>query len=92
MGAIAEGMAFGGGSAVAHRAVDAIIGPRTVHHEVSQSSTTSAGSQEVDACANQAKAFKDCLQANANDIGKCQFYVDVLTECRKSDGSKASQS
>lgn len=87
---IAEGMAFGGGSAVAHRAVDAVMGPRTVHHEVTQvpQSTTSGGGsgqgQDVDACVNQAKAFKDCLQANANDVGKCKFYVDMLTECRKS--------
>jgi hypothetical protein len=94
---IAEGMAFGGGSAVAHRAVDAIMGPRTVHHEVTQvtSTTTSGGgaAQETDACVNQAKAFKDCLKANANDIGKCQFYVDMLTECRKSaKGAEAPHS
>lgn len=92
---IAEGMAFGGGSAVAHRAVDAVMGPRTVHHEVTQvtQSSSSSTSQEVDtACANQAKAFKDCLQANANDVGKCQFYVDMLTECRKSAGAQAPQS
>ncbi|KAG0625461.1 hypothetical protein M758_2G057400 [Ceratodon purpureus] len=91
-GAIAEGMAFGGGSAVAHRAVDAVMGPRTIHHEVTQiTQTTSSGggagqSQEADVCVNQAKAFKDCLKANANDIGKCQFYVDMLNECRKSAG------
>jgi len=28
-----QGMAFGGGSAIAHRAVDSIAGPRTVVHE-----------------------------------------------------------
>ena len=27
------GMAFGTGSAVAHRAVDAVMGPRTIQHE-----------------------------------------------------------
>lgn len=87
---IADGMAFGGGSAVAHRAVDAVIGPRTVTHEVVQSTQnpTSAGStrqsQEFEACANQAKAFRDCLSFNADDIGKCQFYVDTLKECQNS--------
>lgn len=94
---IAEGMAFGGGSAVAHRAVDAVMGPRTVHHEVTQVTQTTSGggggqSQEAEVCVNQAKAFKDCLKANANDIGKCQFYVDMLTECRKSAGAEAPQS
>ena len=32
-GTIMQGMAFGGGSAMAHRAVDSIAGPRTVVHE-----------------------------------------------------------
>jgi hypothetical protein len=27
------GMAFGTGSAMAHRAVDAVLGPRTIQHE-----------------------------------------------------------
>ena len=88
MGAIAEGMAFGGGSAVAHRAVDAVMGPRTIHHEVTQAVQQGGGGQnrEPDVCVDQMKAFKDCLSANANDIGKCQFYVDMLNECRKSTG------
>jgi len=33
LGGIVQGMAFGGGSAVAHRAVDGIMGPRTVVHD-----------------------------------------------------------
>jgi len=32
-GTVMQGMAFGGGSAIAHRAVDSIAGPRTVVHE-----------------------------------------------------------
>merc|ERR1719159_248210 len=32
MGAIAEGMAWGVGSAVGHRAIDAMMGPRQVEH------------------------------------------------------------
>ena len=30
---IAQGVAFGTGSVVAHKAVDAIMGPRTIQHE-----------------------------------------------------------
>jgi hypothetical protein len=59
-------MAFGTGSAVAHRAVDAVVGPRTIQHEHAQVSdgqgnvsrsqiTTVSG----DTCANQTKAFQD---------------------------------
>jgi hypothetical protein len=89
---IAQGMAFGTGSAVAHRAVDSIMGPRTVQHEYAQqegsgSAAPVASSGSVDSCANQSKAFQDCLNANGSDIAKCQFYVDMLNECRR--GSSA---
>ncbi|CAM6050457.1 unnamed protein product [Sphagnum compactum] len=89
---IAQGMAFGTGSAVAHRAVDSVMGPRTVQHEYAQqegsgSAAPVASSGSVDSCANQSKAFQDCLNANGSDIAKCQFYVDMLNECRR--GSSA---
>ena len=31
---LSAGIAFGTGSAVAHRAVDALLGPRTIQHEI----------------------------------------------------------
>ncbi|CAK9879208.1 unnamed protein product [Sphagnum jensenii] len=88
---IAQGMAFGTGSAVAHRAVDSIMGPRTVQHEVVQQEVGGgvggaaplASPVAMDSCVNQSKAFQDCLNANGSDIGKCQFYVDMLNECRR---------
>ena len=100
---IADGMAFGTGSAVAHRAVDSIMGPRTVQHEhapESQTTPSSAGatsspannSSSQDVCINQAKAFEDCLRANLDDIGKCQFYVDMLNECRRRPQSSNTSS
>nr|CAD1828012.1 unnamed protein product [Ananas comosus var. bracteatus] len=49
---IAQGMAFGTGSAMAHRAVDAVMGPP--------------------------EPFNMRL-----DISKCQFYLDMLNECRR---------
>lgn len=61
------GMAFGTGSAVAHRAVDAVVGPRTISHEHTQvsdgqgnvSQTQSTTAVAHDACNNQTKAFQD---------------------------------
>lgn len=66
------GMAFGGGSAVAHRAVDAVMGPRTVHAapeapsaaaEPAQYAGNSAAqfsnSSMDSACSNQTKSFRD---------------------------------
>merc|ERR1719487_2425816 len=32
MGAIAEGMAWGAGSAIGHRAIDSMFGPRQIEH------------------------------------------------------------
>ncbi|KAG6762521.1 hypothetical protein NC652_023359 [Populus alba x Populus x berolinensis] len=93
---IAQGMAFGTGSAVAHRAVDAVMGPRTIQHEtmVSEAAAPSAPAASsmggADACNIHSKAFQDCVNNFGNDISKCQFYMDMLTECRKNSGSMLS--
>ena len=57
-------MAFGTGSAVAHRAVDAVMGPRTIQHETvvteaaaSQPAPTS--SSVGDSCGIHSRAFQD---------------------------------
>ncbi|KAF5942388.1 hypothetical protein HYC85_020030 [Camellia sinensis] len=60
---IAQGMAFGTGSAVAHRAVDTVVGPRTIQLEtvVSEAASASApatNSMGSDACSVQSKAFQ----------------------------------
>ncbi|GFP99440.1 hypothetical protein PHJA_002088100 [Phtheirospermum japonicum] len=94
---IAQGMAFGTGSAVAHRAVDAVLGPRTIQHEAVASeavagaaapAATSMGAS--DACNMHSRAFQDCLNGYGNDISKCQFYMDMLAECRRNSGSVMS--
>ncbi|XP_071691658.1 uncharacterized protein [Rutidosis leptorrhynchoides] len=103
---IAEGMAFGTGNAVAHRAVDAVMGPRTIRHEtvaappdvgppeviipvVGPPEVTVANISYSDACGMHAKAFQDCIKSSGSDISKCQFYMDMLTECRKGSGLSA---
>ena len=57
-------MAFGTGSAVAHRAVDAVLGPRTIQHEnvVSEAAAApapTASSMGADACSIHTKAFQE---------------------------------
>ncbi|EPS59096.1 hypothetical protein M569_15712 [Genlisea aurea] len=90
---IAQGMAFGTGSAVAHRAVDAVMGPRTIQHETVASEAASAvqapaaASLGTDACSVHSKAFQDCINVYGNEISKCQFYMDMLAECRRNSGS-----
>ncbi|XP_047334897.1 coiled-coil-helix-coiled-coil-helix domain-containing protein 10, mitochondrial-like isoform X1 [Impatiens glandulifera] len=87
---IAQGMAFGTGSSVAHRAVDAVMGPRTIQHEAVASQATAApvtNSMGSDSCNVHSSAFQDCLNSSGSDISKCQFYMDMLAECRKNSGS-----
>ncbi|KAL2513601.1 Cox19-like CHCH family protein [Forsythia ovata] len=93
---IAQGMAFGTGSAVAHRAVDAVVGPRTIQHETVGSEAATAPAHATnsmggsDSCSVHSKAFQDCLNGYGNDISKCQFYMDMLAECRRNSGSMMS--
>ncbi|CAL9164565.1 uncharacterized protein C6C3.02c-like [Musa acuminata AAA Group] len=91
---IAQGVAFGTGSAVAHRAVDAVMGPRTFQHETiaSEAPTAAAPANPVnyagtDACSIHSKAFQDCINNYGSDISKCQFYLDMLNECRGGSGA-----
>ncbi|KAM7479045.1 hypothetical protein LguiA_027258 [Lonicera macranthoides] len=92
---IAQGMAFGTGSAVAHRAVDAVMGPRTIQHETIASGSPAGAPLATnsfsgsDACNMHSKAFQDCLNSSGNDIGKCQFYMDMLSECRRNSALNA---
>ncbi|PON72658.1 hypothetical protein PanWU01x14_064240 [Parasponia andersonii] len=58
-------MAFGTRSAVAHRAVDVVLGPRTIQHETAVSEATAALAPTAssmggaDACNIHSKAFQD---------------------------------
>ncbi|XP_068656494.1 uncharacterized protein [Aristolochia californica] len=84
---IAQGMAFGTGSAVAHRAVDSVMGPRTIQHETvvgEAAAATPANSTSMgDSCGIHSQAFQNCVNANGTDISKCQFYLDMLNECKR---------
>ncbi|XP_077214980.1 uncharacterized protein LOC143849709 [Tasmannia lanceolata] len=87
---IAQGMAFGTGSAVAHRAVDAVMGPRSIQHETIEATAAPAAMSSAsgsDTCGIHSKAFQDCLNNYGSDISKCQFYLDMLSECRRNAGS-----
>ncbi|KAL4555933.1 hypothetical protein LXL04_038567 [Taraxacum kok-saghyz] len=88
---IAQGMAFGTGSAVAHRAVDAVMGPRTIQHEAVVAAATEmpTNNSASDACGMHTKAFQDCINSSGSDIGKCQFYMDMLAECRRNSALNA---
>ncbi|XVF64918.1 hypothetical protein PTKIN_Ptkin09bG0205100 [Pterospermum kingtungense] len=92
--AMADGFGWGTGMAFANRAVDAIFGPRVIHHETITSSEPAAATPapnvnsavNSDACGGQSKALSDCLSSYGSDISKCQFYMDMLQECRRGSG------
>ncbi|KAL0888257.1 hypothetical protein Bca101_012240 [Brassica carinata] len=91
---IADGMAWGTGNAISHRVMDAVMGPRTIKHEtvVSEAAPASAASPVANStgsasCDTQSKAFQDCVNSYGSDISKCQFYMDMLSECKKNSGS-----
>ncbi|TMW63527.1 hypothetical protein Poli38472_002468 [Pythium oligandrum] len=85
MGTVAQGMAFGTGSAMAHRAVGAVansFGGSDAPAEAVEAQAPVAHQGE-DACINNQKAFLDCLNVNRNDISSCQFYLDQFNQCKQ---------
>lgn len=93
-GTVMSGMAFGTGSAVAHRAVDSIMGPRQVEHvHKDEAGTTSGTMQAIDStssnssrtftCQDETQQFQSCLSQNNGNLSSCQFFFDVLTQCKQ---------
>jgi hypothetical protein len=94
-GTVMSGMAFGTGSAVAHRAVDAIAGPREVKHvheggdgdaAPGQSAAPMSSNSNAGPCGDEFEDFQRCSKENNNDISSCRFFYDVLSQCQ--DNSK----
>lgn len=90
---IAQGMAFGTGSAVAHRAVGAAAGA------LSGDGGTEAAPVEYDqqqqpmqqqpqgACAQDKTMFFECLKENKGDQEACRFLYDQLQQCQRNETS-----
>lgn len=95
MGSVMQGAALGTGSAIAHRAVDSMMGPRTMHVEQAEAAPAAAAPQQQQqaygapapaggACAEQAKQFAECMSRAGGDMGGCQFYFDAMQQCKLS--------
>ena len=87
MGNVVQGMAFGTGSAIAHRAVGSVAGAMSggeqqpaPPQEVQQQQ---APVQSVNNCAIDQQNFIQCLNANQGSVDACQFYFDSLNACQK---------
>ncbi|EMS63992.1 hypothetical protein TRIUR3_02582 [Triticum urartu] len=77
--AVADGVGWGVGTSMAHRAMDSILGPRTVRVV------------EEPACGVQNQAFSNCIYGNESDISRCQLnYFDLLCQCRRGGGGAST--
>lgn len=95
---IAQGMAFGTGSAIAHRAVGAVAGsfgggggseqsaePAQMAPSSSYDPTQLNSQQMTGPCAQDKQMFYECLQMNRGDQQACAFLYDQLKHCQMSE-------
>ncbi|RQM20601.1 hypothetical protein B5M09_009371 [Aphanomyces astaci] len=94
LGTVASGMAFGTGSAIAHRAVGAVAnsfgGSSDEAHHETPAAVPAAAAPAQNACSNDHKAFMDCLNANQNNVSSCQYYFDQYNRCNNNGQSSFS--
>lgn len=94
-GTVMQGMAFGTGSAVAHRAVDAVAGPRTmqVEHTGEQPEAAEPAQQYAPnvvasgPCGDEFSQFNQCVKGNQGNIANCRFLYDVLSQCQQNNNT-----
>jgi hypothetical protein len=92
---IAQGMAFGTGSAIAHRAVGAVANsfgggsdeaaPVEQQQQQQQYAANPQQQQLTGACANDKEMFFDCLKVNQGDQQACSFLYDQLQACQRNE-------
>ncbi|PKI73493.1 hypothetical protein CRG98_006074 [Punica granatum] len=83
---IQEGMAFGAGSAVAHRVTDAMLGPQVVRHETVDSTPAAAAAAPAqnkslgasDACGGQNKALQYVTIEPTPSPGFISHYENLI--------------
>ena len=83
-GSVMHGMASGVGWSMASRAVDAVVGPRTVemvHRNESTPTATVAAPVNYGVCQVQQEQVNQCVQ-HASDISYCQSYFEALKQCQ----------
>ena len=85
-------MAFGTGSAIAHRAVGAVANsfggsdePQQVQQVEAQQPMQAQQDQLTGPCAQDKQMFFDCLKVNRGDQQACSFLYDQLQSCQRSE-------
>ncbi|GMF39219.1 unnamed protein product [Phytophthora fragariaefolia] len=88
---VAEGFAFGTGSAIARHGVNAVVDsfsgskeePAAIAQPVAAAPAAPAARSSAAVCASDNKAFLECIDRNSNDVAACQFYLDALNQCKQ---------
>ena len=80
-GTVMQGMALGTGSAMAHRAVDAVMGSRHPAPAEAQEAAQTIVQDNLP-CGDQAKTFSDCMGMSNGDLEACRVFFERMQECR----------
>mmetsp|Transcript_18887 Transcript_18887/g.21878 ORF Transcript_18887/g.21878 Transcript_18887/m.21878 type:complete len:138 (-) Transcript_18887:344-757(-) len=94
---IAQGMAFGTGSAIAHRAVGAAASAMTggddggAPLETQQMQPMDQQQQLQGACAMDKQMFFECLKVNQGDQKSCSFLYETLQSCQNNQSQMSFQ-
>jgi len=97
MGTMAQGMAFGAGSEVAHQAMRSMFGGGSHQQSAQDQAQPQEGvSQQQQTqpkyCEMENFDFVNCLKTNSSAIDYCQSYLDMLKDCEKRVSSKEKTS
>lgn len=82
MGTMASGMAFGAGSAVAHKAVDAAANSLFGGGDKPAAPATSSPAVGGP-CSLEHQSFLKCLERSNNDASACSSYFENLSACQR---------
>lgn len=85
---VAQGMAFGTGSAIAHRAVGAVAGSVGGGGEDEGAPVQQGGAQqeeEEEPCRLPSTQFYKCLDSNEGNIAACQMFFDAMSQCQRDE-------
>lgn len=94
---IAQGMAFGTGSAIAHRAVGAAANAMTGGGSEQYAAPAPLEMQQEQsqqlqgACAQDKQMFFECLKVNQGDQNSCSFLYETLQSCQRNENQMSFQ-
>ena len=90
---VAEGMAWGTGTAIAREAVGSLLGggsSRGAEAPAAQPAPLQSAPENADPCYTMTKAFTECMTQSHGDMGACQHWFDAVNQCKLNQRSSSS--